>query len=115
MLNDLCITAWHNYLFPDLPGVDKADIDVKVEAGMCLITASRQFAYAGARAVLHTERRLAAIVRSISLDPNADSANPSAKFENGVLEVRFPKLNSGEGDAPHVPHFEVSRPDNLIA
>jgi HSP20 family protein len=91
------------YMLTDLPGVDKADIDVKVEAGVCHISASRHNPHSGARSVLHAERRCSAIVRSVQLDPNADSANPSAKFENGVLEVLFPKLSQDARD----PHFKA--------
>jgi hypothetical protein len=88
----------------DLPGVDKADIDVKVEGGVCRISASRQSAHLGAKAVLHTERRSSHVVRCVQLDPNADSANPSAKFENGVLEVLFPKLSQ---DTKRIPLFKA--------
>ncbi|MGF1449796.1 MAG: Hsp20/alpha crystallin family protein [Opitutales bacterium] len=71
----------------DLPGVTRDNVDLDVENGVLTVTAKR--AYKGdnaeARTVFH---------RTVKLPEGADTDNASARLENGVLELTFPKEES---------------------
>lgn len=45
----------------------------------------------------HTERYVGQFQRVISLPAEVDEANASAEYENGVLEIRLPKIETNQG------------------
>ena len=88
-------------LHADLPGVNKNDVDIKVENGICTISAEKRNRHESKTTTTHRlERSYGRVQRSMRLPQNADQSHPSAKFENGVLELKFPK--TAQSQATHV-------------
>jgi HSP20 family molecular chaperone IbpA len=74
----------------DLPGVQRADVEVVEENGMLTVTGRRQAAYDGQR-LQRAERPLGLFRRHILLPRGGKIAGISAKLQDGVLEIRIPK------------------------
>jgi len=77
----------------ELPGVRKEDIHVSVEGPVVSITAERRQnneVKEGER-VLRSERYFGRVARSFQLAQEVDETKASAKFNDGVLELRLPK------------------------
>ena len=73
------------YVRADLPGVNKADINVEMVDGYLTVTASRkQKTSAG-------EEESVSFSRSISIPEEVQADKVAATYENGVLTVRLPK------------------------
>ena len=77
----------------ELPGVRKEDINVQVDGDQVSIVAEvkvEREAREGER-VLHTERYAGKLARSFRLGEEIDEGRVSAKYTDGVLELRLPK------------------------
>ena len=77
----------------ELPGVKKEDINVQVDGDQVSITAQARVereAKEGER-VVHTERFAGKLARSFRLGEEIDDSRVSAKYADGVLELRLPK------------------------
>ncbi|WP_332671519.1 Hsp20/alpha crystallin family protein [Aromatoleum sp.] len=77
----------------ELPGIKKEDIHVHIDGPVVSITAERKQekeVKEGER-VLRTERYFGKVSRSFQLGQEVDEAQSSAKFNDGVLELRLPK------------------------
>ena len=76
----------------DLPGVDPADIDVSMDAGVLTVSGQREpetrSEHDGARRI---ERASGRFVRRFTLPDTADADGITAKSRNGILEVAIPK------------------------
>lgn len=85
----------------DLPGLEKADVDVTARGGEVAVegTRTRPTVPEGAE-VLRSERTYGRFRRSVRVPGDVDLARVSAKMTNGVLEIRLPKRSVG--DAQHV-------------
>jgi HSP20 family protein len=82
----------------DLPGVQKNEIDIKVENGLLTISAEKRNKHESNTTTSHMiERSYGRVQRSVRLPNNADATHPEAKFENGVLEIKIPKTHGGAG------------------
>ncbi len=82
----------------DIPGVKKEDVDIHIENGLVTITAQKKNFHEEKTATKHhIERSYGTVKRSIRLPNNADANNASASFENGVLEVKLPKMGTPGG------------------
>lgn len=80
----------------EIPGVRKQDIDVRIEGSQVTISAEVRHEKDdkdGAR-VLRRERHEGYASRSFSLDCAVDEGKASAKYENGILELKLPKKAS---------------------
>ena len=83
-----------------MPGVDKSNIYISIEASVIIIMAERPSRYENAGepgpiAVI-SERKSGRFQRSLSLPSNADCSNTRAYYFNGILHLTIPKLeNSG--------------------
>lgn len=76
----------------DMPGVDKKDVDVKLEKDVLTITGHVDPAgYEGLEPV-YTEYNVGNYVRSFSISNEVDRDAISAKVDDGVLTVRLPKV-----------------------
>jgi len=77
----------------DVPGVNAADIDVSMDAGVLAVSGVRQ---AEERAentdVQRTERTTGRFLRRFTLPETADAESITARTSNGILEVVIPKL-----------------------
>lgn len=80
----------------DLPGVSENDLDVTVQENMLIIKAERRHAFVSDSDVMHrSERTFGRVQRTIPIPVGANTANANARFNNGVLEISFPKLTGG--------------------
>ena len=77
----------------DVPGVDPADIDLSMDAGVLTVSGERksevQTENEGFRRV---ERVSGRFYRRFNLPETADADGISARSSNGILEVTIPKL-----------------------
>ncbi|WP_418284084.1 archaeal heat shock protein Hsp14 [Halorubrum sp. DTA46] len=86
----------------DLPGYDRADIDVRTTDGRLTISAEHDTEHEDAdRRYLRRERRHESVTRSVDLPASVVEADASATFQNGVLTVTLPKETDGEDDDGH--------------
>lgn len=77
----------------ELPGVDKKDIDVKIDGNTVSISAKaeRNKELKEGKRVLRRERYSGAISRSFSLASDVDEATAVAQHQDGVLSLTLPK------------------------
>ncbi|HSN51304.1 MAG TPA: Hsp20/alpha crystallin family protein [Woeseiaceae bacterium] len=76
----------------DVPGVDPADIEVSMDAGVLTVAGQRAQEARGEDAGLQRmERASGRFFRRFSLPDTADAENISAQCRNGILEVSIPK------------------------
>ena len=79
----------------DLPGVLKKDLDVTMERGSITIKGERKKRHTEDSWCTHrVERTYGKVSRTVQLPWNADWEHSNAIFENGVLEVVFPKTST---------------------
>lgn len=80
----------------ELPGAKKEDIHVSVEGGQVSISAEtrREAEEKQGEKVLRSERYYGKLYRAFTLGAEIDEAAASAKFADGVLELRLPKKAS---------------------
>lgn len=77
----------------DVPGVRKEDISVSIEGNQVAISAEvkREKEDKQGEKVLRSERYLGKVYRAFALAQDVDQEQASARYENGVLELRLPK------------------------
>jgi HSP20 family protein len=77
----------------ELPGVTKDDIHVNIDGPVLSISAERkqEKEVKEGEKVLRTERYFGKVSRSFQLGQEVDEARATAKFKDGVLELRLPK------------------------
>ncbi|MCP4644904.1 MAG: Hsp20/alpha crystallin family protein [bacterium] len=73
----------------DLPGVDKADVDVRVEDGVLTLKAAPSAATPGE--VIHREYRFMNYFRQFQLSEKVDQDNIRAEMKHGVVVLHLPK------------------------
>ena len=76
----------------DIPGVDPKNIELNMENGVLTLRGERKSEVKEEKDNYHRiERVTGSFYRRFTLPDTADSDNISAKYTNGVLEVRIPK------------------------
>lgn len=76
----------------DVPGVDPADIEVSMDAGVLSIAGQRAQESRSEEAGLQRMERVSGrFFRRFSLPDTADAENIEAQCRNGILEVSIPK------------------------
>jgi HSP20 family protein len=76
----------------DLPGISEDQISIEVKDENLTISAERaKIEESNAEGFYRFERRYGTFARAVGLPPGVDQDNISARYENGVLEVRVPK------------------------
>ena len=82
----------------ELPGVDKKDIDVKIDGNTVSINAKveRNKETREGERVIRRERYAGAISRSFSLARDLDEAKSVAQYQDGVLSLTLPKKAPSE-------------------
>ena len=77
----------------DLPGLKKEDIQVTIDGQVVTVTAEtrRESEQKDGEKMLRRERYFGKVSRSFSLDTDVDETGASAKYTDGVLELRLPK------------------------
>jgi HSP20 family protein len=84
----------------ELPGVKKEDVKVTVDGNVVTISGevkSSREEKQGER-VIHSERYHGSVSRSFSLGQNIDESAASAKFDDGVLELKLPKKSGAKSN-----------------
>jgi HSP20 family protein len=80
-------------IFIDLPGVDKNNINVKVEDNSLTIKAERKYEEdLAAEKFISNERKMGEFYRSFTLPGNCKVDAIKAKFDAGVLKITIPKV-----------------------
>ena len=81
----------------ELPGVDRNDIDVRVENGVLILRGERKHAEAvEEKNAYRMERVYGSFARSFSLPTTVDPSRISASLRDGVLEVVLPKAEEAK-------------------
>ncbi len=83
------------YLYMDLPGVDKKDIDITISRNVLIIKGEKKaLKDVDEEKVYHNEIWYGTFERSISLPDTADDGKITAELKNGVLVVTIAKKDS---------------------
>ena len=87
-------------VYAELPGINKEDIDVSVDANILTITATVQQEDKQTKdeKVLRSERYYGRVTRSVSLPTEVDKSRAVAKYDKGILILTLPKQ---EAAMPH--------------
>jgi HSP20 family protein len=80
-------------LHAEMPGVNKAGIEVSIENGD-LTLVGRRAPLEVSGELVHRESRPDDFRRTYELDPSIDTSRITARIENGVLTVDLPKAES---------------------
>lgn len=75
----------------DLPGVQDENLSIELEDGHLTIQASREDLHGSEEQVVLRERSFGEFLRKYTLPWPVDEKKVEARFENGVLTVRFPR------------------------
>ena len=76
----------------DLPGVSQSDVQVGIENNVLTIKASRAAPPDDGRTVYHlAERGYGEVTRTFRLPGRVAGESAEARYEDGVLSIRFPK------------------------
>ena len=76
----------------DVPGVNPADIDVSMDAGVLTVSGHRETeTKSDEDGVRRVERASGRFIRRFTLPDTADAEGITAKSKNGILEVAIPK------------------------
>jgi HSP20 family protein len=80
----------------EMPGVDKANVDINVEAGVLSIEGRLDFSkYQGMQPV-YTEYNIGHYRRSFSLSNKIDQSKIGAEMKDGVLMITLPKVEDAK-------------------
>jgi HSP20 family protein len=89
---DLVETDEHFVLKADLPGVAESDVNIELESNVLTISGERRTEHEERNeGYYRIERATGAFRRLLTLPDGIDPEAVTAKFDNGVLEVRIPK------------------------
>ena len=82
----------------ELPGVDKKDIDVKIDGNVVSIHAKvdRKTEQKDGERVIRRERYSGSFARTFSLASDIDESSANAQYQDGVLSLTLPKKAPAE-------------------
>jgi HSP20 family protein len=86
----------------DVPGTARDHVDVKVQAGLLVITGNRPSPSNGHRVAV-AERPFGAFQRFVRLPPGLRTSDMTAQLKDGVLEIRIPRDAGAPGTTRSVP------------
>ncbi len=87
----------------EIPGVSEDDLDIQLEDNTIVLRGEKEYADEYQEGTSHTrERSYGSFIRRVPLPVEVDEDNASAKFKNGVVTIRVPKLKSVEGGGKRV-------------
>jgi HSP20 family protein len=79
------------YLTADMPGVNKKNVQVKLEAGSLLVMGRIDYENVSTRRYILLENEFGNYYRKYNISESVDSNKIEAKFENGQIVVILPK------------------------
>ena len=90
------INVWSNeneaVVSVNLPGVDSKDVSVSVDANVLAIEGERKAEQLGESDIqVRRERSSGRFTRSLRLPFEVETAKISARYENGILDVKLPR------------------------
>jgi HSP20 family protein len=89
---DLLETADHFVLRADLPGMTEEDVKIELEDSTLTVSGERKSEHEDKQeGYYRVERAFGTFSRSLTLPKGIDGAAVTARFDNGVLEIRVPK------------------------
>lgn len=92
---DLQETDSELILHADLPGIKQEDLDITVDDYEVILKGETRHDETRAEKGYHlTERRFGSFYRTIPLPAQVKSDHATAKYKNGVLELRMPKVET---------------------
>jgi len=81
----------------EVPGVDKANIDVRVENGVLTLQGERKTdADLDDKNAFRRERIFGRFIRSFTLPTTVDASRITARYRDGVLEIVLPKAEAAK-------------------
>ncbi|MCP3710061.1 Hsp20/alpha crystallin family protein [Paraburkholderia sp. CNPSo 3274] len=82
----------------EMPGVDKKDIDVKIDGNVVSIHAKveRKTEQKEGERVIRRERYSGSFARTFSLASDIDESSANAQYQDGVLSLTLPKKTATE-------------------
>jgi len=88
----------------ELPGVDEAAIDVRVNDGMLVITGEKKTdRELDEKGYVLRERSFGRVERTLALPDGIDADAAQASFKSGVLTVTLPKTAEAQTSAKQIP------------
>jgi HSP20 family protein len=87
----------------ELPGVDEADIDVRVSDGMLVISGEKKADREVENGYILHERSFGRVERIVPLPDGIDANAAQASFKSGVLTVTIPKTAQAQSGAKRIP------------
>ena len=96
-------TEDHYVIELEVPGVEKKEVNVQVVDGILIISGTKKRASEFEEARMHRrERRFGEFQRSFTVPAFVELENIKARFDQGVLTVRFPKTKSTKEKATEI-------------
>ncbi len=93
----------HLVIRAEVPGVDKSDMDIRVENGVLQVHGVRKAdPDIAEKTAYRRERAYGNFTRSFTLPTTMDASKVSAKYRDGVLEVTIPKVESAKPKKVHI-------------
>jgi HSP20 family protein len=81
----------------EVPGVQREDLDVRIENGVLTLEGERKQENDVAEGNAHlTERSYGSFTRSFSLPTTVDASRVAATYKDGVLEITVPKAETAK-------------------
>jgi HSP20 family molecular chaperone IbpA len=80
----------------EMPGVDKDNVDVRVEGGMLKVEGRLDLSKYQGLLPLYTEYNIGHYARSFRLSGKIDQSRIGAELKNGVLSVTLPKAEEAK-------------------
>lgn len=90
---DLVETEGDFVLRADLPGMTEKDVKIELQDSVLTVSGERRSEHAtdSKEGYFRIERASGSFARSLTLPEGVDPQGVTARFENGVLEIRIPK------------------------
>jgi HSP20 family protein len=92
----LCDTGDNLELVAEVPGVEKEDLNVKIQGNYLEISGSRKPDNPEGYKVHRTERETASFSRSFTLPYEVDAAKVEATLKDGLLKMTLPKSETAK-------------------